>query len=543
MLFIFIFHSVTFSQDRKSYNGPYKWGNEEGIADYSYYEINGKRLFDGKFRFTSTLSGNQGTVNLVISGQFKDGEVDGNWQISMLGKVKNTDLNSTVTGNFQSGKPNGLFEQRVILLDSIITKITYKNGVPFGKFFHYHGFNQEKITAQFAENGMLIGELEYRVKNEAEIITLDDQNRASLVRQFSNGQEFKKVDVLEKVNALSPINISWVVTNYTKGSDLISKFWSEGNFGHLNGIGSLNTENLYNMNYFQFQKLVSLKDASFVSIEELKKLDPSKPLSHEENKKLFDQWTYLKENKQPKLSERKYIIKSDLFSCDSINKLFEGIELTKLDEAYKFQPKLITEKEYINKQLQKLKEIENIYASIGKLKIRNLSLEKVEIDSEIETFVKNFITQEVHINQLVTQVNSPYKLSQWKEKIVQLDSINNNFMVIKTDELGKYRIELDSLVNEKINLWTQNDEKIDSLTFNQKEFEDLTRIYNLLCEDAASKINVLNTKMLDEKFTDLIKIQTKIMSLIENKSENYKPIRKELKNAVTSAELRTILKL
>ncbi len=116
-------------------------------------------------------------------------------------------------------------------------------------------------------------------------------------------------------------------------------------------------------------------------------------------------------------------------------------------------------------------------------------------------------------------------------------------MVIKTDELGKYRIELDSLVNEKINLWTQNDEKIDSLTFNQKEFEDLIRIYNLLCQDAAAKINVLNTKMLDEKFTDLIKIQTKIMSLIENKSENYKPIRKELKNAVTSAELRTILKL
>lgn len=645
-----LIHYISFSQVLKSYKGSYKWGNDEGVADYTYYDLDGKRFFDGKFRFTSSQTGNQGNIDVVITGQFKNGEVNGTWQKSMTGRVKNIDLNSRLTGNFVSGKPDGLFEQRVILLDTTITKIKYKNGVPFGDFYHHNGSSQEKIIAKFAENGMLIGELEYRVKNEAEITTFDNQNRASLVRQYSNGQEFKRVDVFEKVNAMSPMNISWVIANFVKGSDLMSNIWAEGNFGHLNGIGSLNTENLNNMFYFRFQKLVSLKEANFISIDEWKKLDPSKPLSHSENKKLFNQWTYLKENKRPELNERQYIIKSDLSSCDSIMKLFEGIQLTKLEEAYKFQPALTDEKSYIQLQLQTLKEIEQLYTTISATKIRGLALQNIEIDKEIETFKMNFKTQEEHLNALMTQINNPYRLTEWKEKMMQLDSIRDNFTInkteelskimvakfqaaitaektsvqnqfqvlkeieekysriskskignlslenigidpeiekfkkdiktqdeylntlltqinspynllewkeklvqlnsistnfkeIKTDELTEIIVQLGYLTDLKITPWTQNNKKITDLTLDQKEFNDITRIYNVLIEDATAKINVLNTKILDSQFTDLLKIQTKIMSLVENPSENYKPIRKDLKNAVAPAELRTILKL
>lgn len=540
--FIFI-HYNSFSQELKSYKGSYKWGNNDGIAEYSYYDKDGNRFFDGKFNFTCSVSNNQGKIDLVITGQFKNGEVDGTWQGLMTGKLKNTDVNSRLTGNFVSGKPDGLFEQRVILLDTTIIKIKYKNGLPFGDFYYYKGSSQEKIIAKFAENGMLIGDLEYQVKNEAEITTFDNKNCASLVRQYSNGQEFKRVDVLEKVNAMSPKNISWVVVNYKKGSDIISNIWSEGNFGHLNGVGSLNTNNLNNMFYLQFQKLVSLEEAGFTSIEVLKKLDPSKPLTHKDNNGLYDHWTYIKENKQPEFNERKYIIKSDISGCDSVNYLFEGILLSKVDEAFKFQPEIDEEKNYIQQKLQKLKEIEGIYISVGKLKIGNLTLEKVEIDPEIQTFEKNFKSQEDHLNALITQINSPYRLLQWKEKIVQLDSIKNNFKVIKTDELDKIKNKLDSLSKFILVPWIQSDEKIRGITINQKEFEDLARIYNILIEDAAAKIKVLNTKILDVQFTDLLKIQTKIKSLVENPSENYKPIRKELKNAVTPTELRTILKL
>lgn len=65
--------NATAQQTPKTYSGPYRIGNNDGTATYTYFEKDGERVIDGNFSF------NCPTENITITGKYAKGKKSGLW--------------------------------------------------------------------------------------------------------------------------------------------------------------------------------------------------------------------------------------------------------------------------------------------------------------------------------------------------------------------------------------------------------------------------------------------------------------------------------
>ena len=176
------------AQSLEKYSGPYNWGNNDGNAEYTYINQQGKRIFSGGFKFNYANQTSKGYLKLNISGQFVNGEVDGYWEINLAGKLQGYDLQQKIIGNFNKGVPNGLFSREFSFASEMVsTKVTYINGRFTGSFEHFDSDEEINIKADFSGTGLLKNRLIQIEKNETIELYFDEKDIASLFVGLVNG--------------------------------------------------------------------------------------------------------------------------------------------------------------------------------------------------------------------------------------------------------------------------------------------------------------------------------------------------------------------
>ena len=544
-------HQFAFNQQIKTYNGPYQWGPNNGVAQYNYYEQDSKRILHGAFKFSYELKNYNAEADSEIIGQFKNGEVDGTWTSKANIIAKNQRFVIRDVGNFSNGIADGRFVKQMkfeagTTKDSVSTYLTFNKGKPNGKFVHYDGIEKIRLISEFSPNGLLIGESKYYVSNEEEITVFNNDNKAILVQQFLNGKEVKRIDVLEKIKTIEPKYSSWDTVTFKKGSEILESFWTDGNWGHFSGIGSFTTNGLSDFKYLQFQKLVSFEDADFWPIQEWRQLNSSLTLSHEENNKLFERWEYYVNNKsQPSNEERKFFIQEDLKSYDSVNLVFKNINFVDLTKSYNdLTAKITTRSNDIMNAYEEIKKIKVLFeGNIRSTQIAEFKFEKIPADPFLIERKSDLDSLSEIIKQISIELNKPYKLSEWDLQMARLITLKKQVPLQNDNRLSEYSSNLSNWIKGDFLIYIKNNEQIINITSNEKEFDDLNRVYKLVAKHILDNINVLSLNDLLSTTTNLNRLQNKILEFINNPAEAYKPIRRNLKKAEEISEILLVLEM
>lgn len=543
---LLLMHHSTIAQETKTYKGPYSWGDNEGEAEYTYYEKDGKRIYHGNFKMTGEVRNSQAYLKFTYSGQFIHGDANGTWKMQTTGEALNNKINSLMLGNFKNGIPDGSFINKVISIDSNVTRMTYKNGKPSGKFTHYNGFDDVRLTAQFSDNGLQTGETEHKQGQYLEIMSFDENNRLYLGIGFSNGNEYKRIDIRKTAQELDTSYYSWDTTSFDNGNKILEKFWSKNAFGHFSNISSFSTKNLSKFSYITFQKLNSFKDADLFPVEDWKAFNTTKPLSHEENEKMLSRWSYMLSNEYKKVSPeiRKYIIKSDLKSYDSINDVFKVITFAKIDKPYKELQSLIdNQQKFHQEQLKKLRTIDSLFNEINGLKFGSSNMSHLKRNPDIALKMKTNDSILTNLKNMSNTLTSGYKLHEWQAKIDEINALKNQTSWDKNDTTTAYLNELNKWISSELIPWLTQDNTFKKSCEVEKDFEDLLRIHGLLIDEKIKSMTIFSLPELKVTLSSLKTIQEKLYGFVANPSENYKPVRRDLKKAETAAEIRTILNL
>ena len=107
--------STASAQEHKTYSGQFGRGNE-GTVTYSYYEnIDGRRLFDGKYSYKRVRNRTGNAATYTETGQYKNDKLDGLWTITFNKKGYETET-MTVKMNYKDGVLHGpmTFVKKVI---------------------------------------------------------------------------------------------------------------------------------------------------------------------------------------------------------------------------------------------------------------------------------------------------------------------------------------------------------------------------------------------------------------------------------------------
>ena len=530
------------AQSLEKYSGPYKWGDNDGNAQYTYINQQGKRIFSGDFKFNYANQGSKGYLKLNISGQFVNGEVDGYWEINLAGKVQGYDLQQKIIGNFNKGVPNGLFSREFSFAsETVSTKVTYINGRFTGSFEHFDSDEEINIKADFSGTGLLKNRLIQIEKNETIELYFDEKDIASLFVGLVNGEEVKRVDLKAALEDLDPSHVSTDTIEFTDGNEFLGQIWSEGHFGHLDGKGSLNTYNYAKMRYVQYQKLNSLKDAGYAGVDMWQMIDPRKPQTHDKN---LTHVGKINSFNTPETDKYKYIIQQEVLYLDTVLNLMKTVQTKDISLKIKdLELKLQGSQEAI----QKLNlAYDNIVQLIGE--IENLAKETIGTSAfppmiQLTTIKNANNSISAHYDLVKKEMNAPYALINWQEQLVRLQQLESKENWVVTDTLTAFYAGLQTYFDNQILPWQNKNLELQKLLISSKESEELTRILQILNNEIKANFLQINLNSITFVFDDLIKIQTVFARMLENPSEHYKPVKKALKDATTAQEIRTILAL
>lgn len=530
------------AQSLEKYSGPYKWGDNDGNAEYTYINQQGKRIFSGGFKFNYANQTSKGYLKLNISGQFVNGEVDGYWEINLAGKVQGYDLQQKIIGNFNKGVPNGLFSREFSFAsETASTKVTYINGRFTGSFEHFDSDEEINIKADFSGTGLLKNRLIQIEKNETIELYFDEKDIASLFVGLVNGEEVKRVDLKAALEDLDPSHVSTDTIEFTDGNEFLGQIWSEGHFGHLDGKGSLNTYNYAKMRYVQYQKLNSLKDAGYAGVDMWQMIDPRKPQTHDKN---LTHVGKINSFNTPETDKYKYIIQQEVLYLDTVLNLMKTVQTKDISLKIKdLELKLQGSQEAI----QKLNlAYDNIVQLIGE--IENLAKETIGTSAfppmiQLTTIKNANNSISAHYDLVKKEMNAPYALINWQEQLVRLQQLESKENWVVTDTLTAFYAGLQTYFDNQILPWQNKNLELQKLLISSKESEELTRILQILNNEIKANFLQINLNSITFVFDDLIKIQTVFARMLENPSEHYKPVKKALKDATTAQEIRTILAL
>ena len=530
------------AQSLEKYSGPYKWGDNDGNAEYTYINQQGKRIFSGGFKFNYANQTSKGYLKLNISGQFVNGEVDGYWEINLAGKLQGYDLQQKIIGNFNKGVPNGLFSREFSFAsETASTKVTYINGRFTGSFEHFDSDEEINIKADFSGTGLLKNRLIQIEKNETIELYFDEKDIASLFVGLVNGEEVKRVDLKAALEDLDPSHVSTDTIEFTDGNEFLGQIWSEGHFGHLDGKGSLNTYNYAKMRYVQYQKLNSLKDAGYAGVDMWQMIDPRKPQTHDKN---LTHVGKINSFNTPETDKYKYIIQQEVLYLDTVLNLMKTVQTKDISLKIKdLELKLQGSQEAI----QKLNlAYDNIVQLIGE--IENLAKETIGTSAfppmiQLTTIKNANNSISAHYDLVKKEMNAPYALINWQEQLVRLQQLESKENWVVTDTLTAFYAGLQTYFDNQILPWQNKNLELQKLLISSKESEELTRILQILNNEIKANFLQINLNSITFVFDDLIKIQTVFARMLENPSEHYKPVKKALKDATTAQEIRTILAL
>ena len=530
------------AQSIEKYSGPYNWGNNDGNAEYTYINQQGKRIFSGGFKFNYANQTSKGYLKLNISGQFVNGEVDGYWEINLAGKLQGYDLQQKIIGNFNKGVPNGLFSREFSFAsETASTKVTYINGRFTGSFEHFDSDEEINIKADFSGTGLLKNRLIQIEKNETIELYFDEKDIASLFVGLVNGEEVKRVDLKAALEDLDPSHVSTDTIEFTDGNEFLGQIWSEGHFGHLDGKGSLNTYNYAKMRYVQYQKLNSLKDAGYAGVDMWQMIDPRKPQTHDKN---LTHVGKINSFNTPETDKYKYIIQQEVLYLDTVLNLMKTVQTKDISLKIKdLELKLQGSQEAI----QKLNlAYDNIVQLIGE--IENLAKETIGTSAfppmiQLTTIKNANNSISAHYDLVKKEMNAPYALINWQEQLVRLQQLESKENWVVTDTLTAFYAGLQTYFDNQILPWQNKNLELQKLLISSKESEELTRILQILNNEIKANFLQINLNSITFVFDDLIKIQTVFARMLENPSEHYKPVKKALKDATTAQEIRTILAL
>ena len=173
LLFIMAGH-FTFGQI-KVYNGVFVTANFQGNAIYNYNELPEKRVFNGEFSFLSA------TKAFSISGNYANDLKDGFWKVSLIDVANTNDLtkcliSANVTGYFKEGNVDGdwnLSRTRAVAFSNSGISIDYQNNLRLLSYLiNGNDLNtskstvvKEKSSASF-KNNRFTGIFSYKVNDD-----------------------------------------------------------------------------------------------------------------------------------------------------------------------------------------------------------------------------------------------------------------------------------------------------------------------------------------------------------------------------------------
>lgn len=217
ILVIFLLQTSLVAQNIKKYNGVYN----NGKALYEYYENeNFERIYHGTFVFTTPKS--------KLEGYFKNNMKDGIWKFTSTNSTNYQLENIILTGSFNDGQMNGVWKYIKIIKD--------KKGRTILKDIKSADFRNNKfkgdvidrnITIHISDDGFIdkVMPIRYSVDGkpyEALFEFREGILSKSFVRNLSNGEiieQYDKTELVEKFNELFTEEKKAVVINkrsYTK---------------------------------------------------------------------------------------------------------------------------------------------------------------------------------------------------------------------------------------------------------------------------------------------------------------------------------------
>ncbi|MEC8831215.1 MAG: hypothetical protein VX772_02560, partial [Bacteroidota bacterium] len=182
LLFLFAI-SLSFGQQRKSYEGPLKVGPYKGKANYQYTIIDLDTVYDGDFLLQKsnleTLMQNE-DATFRFAGYFDKGIANGPWefqfgefQTSSQSRVVDNEyrvmvsgVQETGEGNLVNGKPDGEWTYTINQIkDSEIEKILFKSHFTFDSGVPQQNFQIENdssvLVGRFLRDGLAHDEWSY----------------------------------------------------------------------------------------------------------------------------------------------------------------------------------------------------------------------------------------------------------------------------------------------------------------------------------------------------------------------------------------------
>lgn len=219
IFFIGIFQNV-FSQQLKTYQGPYEKGN----ATYQYYEDESlNRIYQGTFKYTAD--------HISIIGQYKENKREGKWIITKTVLPPLDNFKETITGEYVNGNMEGSWN--LVRVD-LKTKKTlagsdayFINGYIRGSFLYY----KAKFKLQSSETTPLIINGKFNAEGKLDSTWTIEYKRDGLpfedIRKFKNGETYFHLlrnvstgEIIEKYdNPTSPE--VYDINSYTTTTDLI----------------------------------------------------------------------------------------------------------------------------------------------------------------------------------------------------------------------------------------------------------------------------------------------------------------------------------
>jgi hypothetical protein len=155
---LFIFNFSLQSQNVKIYTGPKKIDRIEGSETYSYYESGIMQVKHGKYSFSGKSDNGVEKINLIITGNYKDGVVDGAWTCDLTQNLSG-DVNSIkVIGNYKNGLPHGKWTTNEKINSLFVkngyinTQANFKDGLIVGKYVYNSGTQGNNV---FSNNKIL----------------------------------------------------------------------------------------------------------------------------------------------------------------------------------------------------------------------------------------------------------------------------------------------------------------------------------------------------------------------------------------------------
>jgi hypothetical protein len=226
VFFIGFFQNV-FSQQIKTYQGPYK----NGTAVYQYYDGNNyDRIYQGSFKYTSEY--------VSITGQYKNNEKIGLWTITKVEKGfidKKILIKEIVTGKYINNKMNGLWTLRTNNLETkkviINSEVYFKEGYLIDLFKYYNSNFTLDASGNHSELS-LVGKFDHDCNFDSTWVAKYTLNGIPfeeirkfqsgllyfyLTRNISTGESDKKYD-----NPLTPMK--FYVTKGTSSAVYSTKF-------------------------------------------------------------------------------------------------------------------------------------------------------------------------------------------------------------------------------------------------------------------------------------------------------------------------------